>query len=100
MGVSVIGSTGGFGLSSSGSNPESPALDSVPGNWYAVVLPEGDTMPQVYVSPMGHYGSTYFYVVMVDGKQYDEFSSEGWITHSQMIDVARGYQEYFRSIDE
>jgi len=48
---------------------------------------------EVYVAPSGHFGPHYRYVVIVDGKVYDEFVSYGWITQSQMFDVAAGYKE-------
>ena len=40
------------------------------------------------------YGGLNLYRVMVDGKVYDELVSRtARLTHSQMIDVARGYEE-------
>jgi len=47
----------------------------------------------VYVSEVSAYAGSYLYYVFVDGEKYDEFSSTRWITHAQMIDVARGYEE-------
>ena len=55
----------------------------------------------VYVSPDWHYAGDYHYVVFVDGEKYDEFTSRrpwGWLTQSQMYDIANGYQEAIDSI--
>lgn len=45
----------------------------------------------VYVQPEWNYAGQYHYSVWVDGEKYDEFTSLGWLTHREMIDVARGY---------
>lgn len=56
-------------------------------------------MVDVYVSPLGNLGETYFYIVNVDGVNYDEFKSKGWLTASQMRDVAIGYAEALEHYD-
>lgn len=47
----------------------------------------------VYVSPAWNYGGAYHYHVYAFGELYDEFTSNRWLTHGEMIDVARGYAE-------
>ena len=39
------------------------------------------------------YAGKRHYSVWCQGEKMDEFTSTGWLTHSQMIDVARGYAE-------
>jgi len=46
-----------------------------------------------YVSPEWSYAGRHHYAVWVDGVRYDEFTSKGWLTGSQMHDVAAGYAE-------
>lgn len=48
----------------------------------------------VYVSD-NSYGGIYFYTVMVNGKPYDTFDLRmpPPLTHSQLVDVARYYEE-------
>lgn len=36
---------------------------------------------------------TYHYIIMADGKVYDQFSSTRRLTHSEMNDVEAGYRE-------
>lgn len=45
-------------------------------------------------------GGIYYYIVMVDGKKYDEFVSSRHLTWSEQTDVAAGYREYLEFEDE
>lgn len=47
---------------------------------------------RVWLKDYSGYG-VYYYVVMVDGKQYDKFVSTKPLTLSEQIDIAAGYKE-------
>jgi len=47
----------------------------------------------VQIAPEWSYAGMHYYSVWVDGVKYDEFTSRGWLTASQLYDVAQGYKE-------
>lgn len=48
---------------------------------------------RVSVIPEWSYAGQHHYTVWVDGEKYDEFTSNGWISHRFMIDIANLYRE-------
>lgn len=46
-----------------------------------------------YVTPEWHYAGRHHYSVWYESVKVDEFTSDKWLTHSQMIDVARSYAD-------